>query len=125
MKKPLQELFKLIDDNEIIFATLCDTGWFKGWLYKNIHIYYEFEEIALMLKSKGKRDYYSGWAIINHLRWETNFSEKPPSDYKISNDCIAYLTRLTMLSNPSLDGMFKLKEGGGKGIDIDSNTLPI
>ena len=98
-------LKKLVRTHES-FETLANRKWFIQWLKKNMHIYNEFERYAEALHKNGKRKRYSSKAIVERMRWDTLFMEEQPSDFKISNNCTSYLSRLVMIKNPYLEGMF-------------------
>ena len=72
-------------------------------------MYDEFERNALKLRIDGKRKYYSIRAILHKIRWDTLFCENDDSGYKISNYVTPYISRLLMISNKDLSGMFKTK----------------
>jgi hypothetical protein len=50
----------------------------------------------------------SAWLIVNRIRWETTIVTAG-SDFKISNDFIAYYSRLFMYHNPQYRGFFAVK----------------
>lgn len=110
----LSRLLFLINENQEKFE-YCNksVSWFKEWIQDNLHIYNEFERHAFHLKREGKRDFYSARAIMEQMRWETLFKEVGSADYKINNNSIPYLSRLVMLENLELDGMFQLRRRGG------------
>jgi len=105
--KTYNQLVNTMAGNRAEFEGLTDLDGFMEWAKYNMHIYNEFERQALTLRRHGRREHYSGWAIINKLRWDSLFKERGNSEFKINNNCIAYLTRLTMILNPELAGMFR------------------
>ena len=107
-KKTYAELTQTIADNHELFDMLTDLAWFKTWLLLNQRVYHAFERYAIDLHNSGRRKRYSVWMIGNRLRWDSLLAEEG-SEYKLSNNSFAYISRLVMTSNPALDGMFAIK----------------
>lgn len=78
------------------------------WHKENPHVYELFERFAFEAIGKG-HDRLSAWLIVNRIRWETTV-ETNGGDFKISNDFIAYYSRLFMHMHPEYDGFFRTKE---------------
>lgn len=81
--------------------------WWK-WHKQNPHVYKLFERFTLQAIHKGHKR-LSPWLIVNRIRWETTI-ETTGGDFKISNDYIAFYSRLFMHYNPQYVGFFKTKE---------------
>jgi hypothetical protein len=79
-----------------------------GWHNANPHVYVMFERYALRVIGTGKTQ-FSAWAIIQRMRWEVVIETKG-DDFKISNDFIAYYSRLFHAYNPEHDGFFRTKK---------------
>jgi hypothetical protein len=81
---------------------------FYDYHNENPHVYKEFEDLSNQAWENGRRR-YSGWTIINVIRWNFDITTtgKP---FKISNDYIAIYTRLFNLRNPEKVGFFELKQ---------------
>jgi hypothetical protein len=109
---------KQFTPDEIINATIQVGGFtdllpettdkFYDWLQQNYHVVQKFYEAAHLLKSKGKRKYYSMYCIREKLRWDSMVSEVG-TKFKLSNNFTPHLARLVMELDPHLNGMFKLK----------------
>lgn len=78
------------------------------WHKANPEFYELFEKFTLEAIDKGHTR-LSAWLIVNRIRWETMIVTKG-DDYKVSNDYIAYFSRLFMHYHPEYDGFFKTKE---------------
>jgi hypothetical protein len=78
-----------------------------AWHKKNPHVWKLFEKFTLMAISKGHRN-LSAWLVVNRIRWETSI-ETQGDDFKISNDFIAYYSRLFMDDYPEFRGFFRTK----------------
>lgn len=112
MKMTAEDLIKLIDNNEEEFESMRFYIEFRSWLKKNSHLFKAFETYAKHLKAEGKREYYSARCILEKMRWDSLFREVEPTEFKINNNHGACLARLTMLKNPHLNGMFRLRDQG-------------
>jgi hypothetical protein len=81
------------------------------WEYHklNPHIYRLFKAYAEEVKKTGKKK-YSIWAVANRIRWHFDVEVVDPnSNFKISNDYLAFYSRLLMKENPELQGFFSTK----------------
>ena len=83
-----------------------------AWHNKNPHVYELFERFTMGAISKGHTR-LSAWLVVNRIRWETTV-ETSGSDFKISNDYIAYYARLFHAWNPEHDGFFVTKKMKGE-----------
>jgi|TARA_B100001778_G_scaffold330509_1_gene333133 hypothetical protein len=83
-----------------------------AWHKQNPHVYKLFERFTLEAISKGHKR-LSAWLVVNRIRWETTI-ETSGSDFKISNDYIAYYARLFHALNPKYDGFFITKKMKGE-----------
>ena len=81
---------------------------FIKWLVNNSKVYFEFEKYAVELKVNGNRKIYSARTIIERLRWDSIFLDDD-SVYKINNNYVPHMSRLAMMINTSLEGMFELR----------------
>lgn len=103
MKLKYTELRELINDNKDTFSNLSNVGWFTIWLKNNLHIYKEFEKVSKKIHKEGNRKQYSVTRVLHELR------SNQGSAIKVGNDCAPYLSRLVMLKNPELTGMFRVR----------------
>jgi hypothetical protein len=78
-----------------------------AWHKENPHVYALFKRFTLQAISAGHKN-LSAWLIINRIRWETSIETKG-EDFKISNDYIAYYSRLFMHEHPQFSGFFRTK----------------
>ena len=81
--------------------------WWK-WHKENPHVYELFERFTREALGRGHLR-LSAWLIINRVRWETSIVTTG-GDFKISNDYIAFYSRLFMAENPQYNGFFQIKE---------------
>lgn len=73
----------------------------------NPHVYELFKRFSVeAIKNGHKR--LSAWLIVNRIRWETSVVTKS-GDFKISNNAIAYYSRMFMHDYPSYNGFFRTK----------------
>jgi hypothetical protein len=81
----------------------------KWWIWHkaNPHVYELFKRFTMQAISRGHRN-LSAWLIVNRIRWETSIETKG-DDFKISNDFIAYYSRLFMHDHPQYKGFFRTK----------------
>ena len=79
--------------------------WLK-WHKENPQVYELFDRFTKEAIRKGHTR-LSAWLIINRVRWETSL-ETFGGDFKISNNFIAYYSRLFMEMNPTYKGFFKI-----------------
>ena len=70
-------------------------------------MYELFKRFTMQAISRGHRN-LSAWLIVNRIRWETSI-ETTGDDFKISNDFIAYYSRLFMHDHPQYKGFFRTK----------------
>jgi hypothetical protein len=78
-----------------------------AWHKENPHVYELFKRFTHEAISRGHRN-LSAWLIINRIRWETSIVTTG-QDFKISNDFIAYYSRLFMHEFPQYKGFFRIK----------------
>jgi hypothetical protein len=75
---------------------------------ENPEIYDLFKRFTFEAINSGKEK-YSAWGIIHRIRWHTDM-ETTGSEYKISNNNIAYYSRLFMEDYPRFEGFFQTKK---------------
>ncbi len=80
--------------------------WWK-WHLENPQVYSLFERFTFEAIERGHTR-LSAWLIINRIRWETAVVTRG-GDFKISNDFIAYYSRLFMHNHPKYQGFFRTK----------------
>jgi hypothetical protein len=78
-----------------------------AWHKQNPHVYELFKRFTMQAIDRGHKN-LSAWLIINRIRWETSIETKG-EDFKISNDFIAYYSRLFMHQYPQYQGFFRTK----------------
>jgi len=78
-----------------------------NWHQKNPQIYEQFKKFTFQAIGMGHSK-FSAWLIVNRIRWETMIATTG-SDFKISNDYIAYYARQFMFDHPEHDGIFTTK----------------
>tara|TARA_Y100000310_G_C20632620_1_gene789449 strand:+ start:1277 stop:1720 length:444 start_codon:yes stop_codon:yes gene_type:complete len=80
------------------------------WNYhqENPEVYELFKRFTFEAIRSGKTR-YSAWGIIHRIRWHTDM-ETTGSEYKISNNNIAYYSRLFMEDYPQYEGFFQTKK---------------
>ena len=80
---------------------------FQEFHAENPHVYELFKRFSIeAIKNGHKR--LSAWLIVNRIRWETSIVTKS-GDFKISNNAIAYYSRMFMHDHPSYKGFFRTK----------------
>lgn len=86
----------------------------KWWEYhkSNPKVYQYFQDFTHEAINRGAK-HCSPWLIINRIRYEMFFSTTD-KDFKISNDYIAFYSRLFMKWNPKHQGFFKTKPMKGE-----------
>jgi hypothetical protein len=72
---------------------------------KNPSVWDMFERFSLEAARKGRRK-FSGWLIINRMRWEYMVEVGTEEEFKISNDFIAIYVRMFQFVHPALAHMF-------------------
>jgi hypothetical protein len=87
---------------------------FWAWHKANPEVWLHFERFALEAVSKGRKN-VSHWLIINRIRWEVNIMTTG-SDFKISNDYIAFYARLWRARYPQHKNLFTIKLMQGERI---------
>ena len=80
--------------------------WWK-WHNENPEFYKLFERFTFEAIRNG-HPRLSAWLIVNRIRWETMIVTTG-SDFKISNDFIAFYSRYFMHKNPQYLGFFKTR----------------
>ena len=82
---------------------------FEEFHQNNPHVYEIFQRLTLKAVDAGAKK-LSAWWVINVARWEMAFSTTDfNSDFKISNDYIAYYSRKFMADFPQYDKLFNTK----------------
>jgi len=86
----------------------------KWWNYHkdNPHVYKYFSQYTHEAINSGAKK-CSPWLIVGRIRWETAITTTD-TDFKISNDYIAFYSRLFMHENPQHKGFFKTKPMKGE-----------
>ena len=74
----------------------------------NPQVYELFKRFTFEAISSGKKK-YSAWGIIHRIRWHTDM-DTTGSEYTISNNHIAYYSRLFMEDYPRYEGFFITKK---------------
>lgn len=84
------------------------------WKYhkENPAVWHEFCRLAGLAIAAGRTS-YSPWVIINLIRWNHEIVTKS-GDFKISNDYIAFYSRLFHREFPEHDGFFTTKQMKGE-----------
>jgi hypothetical protein len=80
---------------------------FKRFHLENPGIYKEFRFKAYQIKATNRKK-YSGWTIINSIRWDHDVSSTGDV-FKINNDFIALYVRLLIYHDPSFSNFFELR----------------
>lgn len=89
---------------------------FDRWHANNPAIWEYFQRFSFdALRSGHKR--ISHWLIINRIRWEV-FLITTGSDYKISNNMIAFYARLWRKTYPEHAMLFNIKRMYGEPFDV-------
>jgi len=78
------------------------------WHNKNPEVYELFKRFTMQVINTGRKR-YSHWAIMNQIRWHTEI-QTSGSEFKISNNYIAYYARLFVHENPKYKNFFTLKQ---------------
>jgi hypothetical protein len=78
------------------------------WHKANPHVYELFKRFTWQAINSGHK-HLSAWLIVNRIRWETSIETKG-DDFKISNDFIAFYSRLFMHEFPQYQGFFRTKQ---------------
>lgn len=60
---------------------------------------------------------YSGTAIFERIRWQTDQAITPPVDWKLNNNLKAFYTRWWMDENPEFPGFFRTRRQISKDTD--------
>lgn len=86
----------------------------KWWNYHkdNPHVYEYFDKYSREAIDSGAKK-CSPWLIVGRIRWETAITTSD-TDFKISNDYIAFYSRLFMHENPEYKGFFRTKPMKGE-----------
>ena len=86
----------------------------KWWSFHNDnpHVYDLFQQYTHEAINSGAKK-CSPWLIIGRIRWETAI-KTTDDDFKISNDYIAFYSRLFMSWNPRHEGFFRTKPMKGE-----------
>lgn len=78
----------------------------EKWLSENPRIYDLFRKYSLELLKKGRK--FSISLITERIRWECYFEYD--TDFKISNDCRAYIARKLCEEIPELQAVFRFRK---------------
>lgn len=78
------------------------------WHKENPQVWQYFEKFALEAVKMGRKK-VSHWLIINRIRWEVTIVTTG-SDFKISNDYIAFYARLWQAKYPQYKDLFNTKQ---------------
>lgn len=78
-----------------------------AWHEQNPQVYELFKHFTFQAIAAGHKR-LSAWLIVNRIRWETAV-ETSGSDFKISNDFIAYYSRLFMAEHQEYVGFFRTR----------------
>ena len=82
---------------------------FEEFHANNPHVYHIFKQLTFKAVNAGATK-LSAWWVINVARWEMAFTTTDfNSDFKISNDYIAYYSRMFMRDFPQHKGLFDTK----------------
>ena len=79
-----------------------------AWHLENPHVYNLFKRFTFEALAKQRHKNLGAWLVVNRIRWETSV-ETDGSDFKISNNFIAYYARLFMAQYPEHKGLFRTK----------------
>ncbi|MAE54593.1 MAG: hypothetical protein CMK23_01220 [Porticoccaceae bacterium] len=79
----------------------------KAFHFENMHIWEEFEKQTFELIKSGVTK-SSPWLVINKMRWD-HAIKTSGDDFKISNDFIAYYSRLFLARHPKHINFFTIK----------------
>lgn len=82
-------------------------AWWE-WHQKNPQVWMMFERFSFEAVNRGRKK-ISHWLIINRIRWETAILTTG-SDFKISNDYIAFYARLWKAKYPIHADLFNTKK---------------
>ena len=86
-------------------------AWWE-WHSNNPAVWYYFEKFAFDAVNRGTKK-ISHWLIVNRIRWEV-FIVTTGSDFKISNDFIAFYARLWRIKYPQHKELFNTKRMHGE-----------
>ena len=93
---------------------------FGKWLDNNADIYRAFVAKSLELRFQANRNHYSARAIVEVIRWETALRQKGEPTFKINNNYVSGLARLTISAYPQLEGFFQIRDQlGYKGSSMN------
>ncbi len=79
----------------------------------NPRIFELFKKFAYEALNSG-RPRFSSWAIINRIRWEVDIETNSGDGFKISNDFIAYYSRLLIHRHPEFKGFITVRPMNGE-----------
>lgn len=86
---------------------MSDKEKFKRYFNDNPEVWQLFRKFALEAIEAGHKK-YSAWTIVNRIRWETEVVTRG-GEFKISNNHIAYYSRVFMKAYPQYAGFFTTK----------------
>jgi hypothetical protein len=81
---------------------------FKQYHLDNPHVYRKFKEYSSKMRASGV-DRYSGWVIINVIRWEHDLATQGDV-FKINNDFIALYVRLLIYHDRTFASFFEMRK---------------
>lgn len=81
---------------------------FKEFDRRNPQVYKSLVDLAYQLRERGHK-VIGIKMLIEVVRWQTKL-KTTDEDYKINNNYAPFYARKIMNDNPSLDGMFNLRE---------------
>tara|TARA_R110000822_G_C14901278_1_gene449024 strand:+ start:101 stop:412 length:312 start_codon:yes stop_codon:yes gene_type:complete len=87
------------------------------WHKENPDVWRYFERFALEAVGSGRKK-VSHWLIINRIRWEVTIITTG-SEFKISNDHIAFYARLWKAKYPQYKDLFNTKKMIGEPTKVD------
>ena len=87
------------------------------WHKENPDVWKYFERFSLEAVGSGRKK-VSHWLIINRIRWEVTIITTG-SEFKISNDHIAFYARLWKAKYPQYKDLFNTKKMIGEPIKVD------
>lgn len=101
----------MMHNNDIANFSDKKTKW-EIWHDENPAIWAYFEKYTLDVIASGKTK-ISHWLIINRIRWEVSIATTG-SDFKISNNYIAFYARLWAEKYPQYASLFNTKKMAGE-----------
>ena len=99
---------------------------FLDFLRGNIGVYHQLVRFAREAQAAGYERYGIS-DILGRVRWETSVVERvdPESEFKINDHTRPYFSRLVMEAEPSLRGMFSVRECAGDDDDWMAEAIQV